>query len=278
MPIRRAVAVLAALAAAPALAQEPAPAGGVPLAPHRAIYDLTLVGTGATRAFDDARGRLAFDFSGDSCDGWSVNYRQVTQLQSGETGQTTLDTSGASFETPGGRSLRFRIENRGRGAPTVVEGEAERQPDDTVQVRLRRPKPDTLRMSGPILFTTAHTEAILVAARAGRNTLSARIYDGGDDGRKVYETLAVVGPRIEPGAGAGLEEPARHEALGGLARWPVKVSYFLGGAGDSTPIQVISFELYENGVSRALVFDYGSFALKGELVAFTPTGTGTCNR
>jgi hypothetical protein len=45
----------------------------------------------------------------------------------------------------------------------------------------------------------------------------------------------------------------------------VTISYFTQGDGDRTPVYTISFELYENGISRALKLDYGDFALKGDL-------------
>jgi hypothetical protein len=47
----------------------------------------------------------------------------------------------------------------------------------------------------------------------------------------------------------------------------VTVSYFdrAAKAGEQTPIYSIAFELYENGVSRALVLDYSDFSIRGEL-------------
>ena len=71
-------------------------------------------------------------------------------------------------------------------------------------------------------------------ARA-ESTLSIKLYDGSDDGKKVYDTLAVIGRRIEPGAG-NIEEPARQDGLARLARWPMTISYFLVGSGDQTPV------------------------------------------
>jgi hypothetical protein len=278
MPLFRLLLAAALLASPFAVAQERPPGERMPLIPHRAIYDLTMVPGGGTQSIDNARGRLAFDFAGDACDGWSLSYRQVTQLESGESGERTLDVAGASFESADGNSLRFRIDNRGGASAGIVEGEAERRPDGGVVVRLRRPKPETVTLPGPVVFTTERIQGIIDAAKEGRRTVTGRVFDGGDDGKKVYETLAVIGPRLEPGAGPALEPPARHETLARTARWPVTLSYFLAGSSDATPVQVLTFDLYENGVSRALVFDYGSFALRGELVGYEPTGTGECRK
>ena len=59
--------------------------------------------------------------------------------------------------------------------------------------------------------------------------------------------------------------------LAGLARWPVTISYFEVGKDSATPAYAISFELYENGVSRSLVVDYGEFALRGMRVGIEST-------
>ena len=61
------------------------------------------------------------------------------------------------------------------------------------------------------------------------------------------------------------ETPLQTEAFEKLARWPVSMSYFKVGSGESTPSYTISFELYENGVTGAVKLDYGSFALRGTL-------------
>ena len=79
---------LAALAPAAASAQS---TGSVRLVPHRAVYDLSLArAAGSSRSIDSASGRIAFDFGGDACDGYTLKYRQVTVLESGESGQRTL--------------------------------------------------------------------------------------------------------------------------------------------------------------------------------------------
>ncbi len=58
----------------------------------------------------------------------------------------------------------------------------------------------------------------------------------------------------------------------GLQRWPVALSYFPAGQRDGTPEYVLSFNLYENGVSSRLKLDYGDFVLTGELtgIEFPP--------
>ena len=63
-----------------------------------------------------------------------------------------------------------------------------------------------------------------------------------------------------------MEEAARKPDLANMARWPVTLSYFTQARGDQVPAYVLSFEMYENGISRALKLDYGDFVLRGEMV------------
>ena len=80
---------------------------------------------------------------------------------------------------------------------------------------------------------------------------------------------------IEPGANASLEPASQQEKL---ARWPVTLSYFSPERGEGTPIYTLSFEVFEDGVSRALRLDYGQFALKGELTTLELLPAGECQR
>ena len=43
------------------------------------------------------------------------------------------------------------------------------------------------------------------------------------------------------------------------------------------PAYSIKFELYENGISRALVLDYNNFAISGELTSLEVRDTKPCN-
>jgi hypothetical protein len=89
----------------------------------------------------------------------------------------------------------------------------------------------------------------------------------------------VIGARLDPEKAQPSEAPLRQAVgLAKVPRWPVTLSYFGPGEGERTPIYVISFELYENGVSGALRLEYGNFALKGEVTSFELLPGGACTR
>jgi hypothetical protein len=256
---------LACAVAGPALAQsENSP---VRLVPHRAVYDISLARSdSSSRGIDTARGRIAFDFGGDACEGYTLKYRQVTVIEGGETGSRTLDVRTATYESGNGRSMRFKNDSRSEGGvATSTDGEADITSEGSLAIRLKQPRRETLTVPGETIFPTEHMKRLIAAAKHDETKLGIKLFDGADDGKKVYDTLSLIGRRIEPGAGASLEDAAKQDALAKIARWPVTVSYYNAGTGDQMPAYTISFDLYENGISRAIRLDYGDFALKGDL-------------
>ena len=55
-------------------------AAAVALASHRAVYDLKLASTRGKRAMNAVRGRILYDFSGSACEGYALQFRQVSEL------------------------------------------------------------------------------------------------------------------------------------------------------------------------------------------------------
>ena len=115
------------------------------------------------------------------------------------------------------------------------------------------------------MFPTEHVRRIIAAARDGKTLLQVSVYDGSDTGEKIYDTLTVIGKAIAPDEHKPTDAVAGQAAFAGLTRWPVTISYFdhavAEKSGEQTPVYAITFELYENGISRALLLDYGDFVL-----------------
>ena len=246
-------------------AEKPEP---VILANHKAVYDLSLASSGGTRSVESARGRIVIDFKGDACRGYTMQTRQVTVLESGESGGRTSDLRNTTFEGGDARDFRFRTVTVLNGQPSpAVDGTADAN-GDAFKIRLKEPKKEQVSSAGPVLFPSLHMRRLVQAARAGETTMSAKVFDGSDDGRKIYDTLAVIGRRATAPANAAAsdrDKPLHEGMMAGVPHWPVTLSYFTQGEGERTPIYTLTFDLYENGVSGALKLDYGDFAILGDL-------------
>jgi len=250
----------------------------VPLASHRAAYEISLGDTDANRPPSGttpvaASGLIAYEFRGSSCEGYASNFHQLTELQRNEGEPISSDLRALTFEDADGKNLRFQIDSQNSGSnDPPVAGAAARSDGGATTVELTKPTTEKLDIGQDILFPTQHVEHIIAKAREGGGTLEARVYDGSDTGKKVFATLTVIGKQeTSPGPDA-----AAVQGLEKLRRWPVSVSYFDEAAKDAPPEYVLSFDLYENGVSGTLKLDYGAFALTAKLAKLEWLPTPAC--
>jgi hypothetical protein len=264
---------LAAIAVAALVFGPGKAAAGVPFLPHQALYELNLVKSRGSSPINSARGRILYNFSGNACDGYTSDFRQVSELEVGEGKVTLSDLRSTSWEDGNGKSYRFKIDSRmNDGASSPVDGIAERT-GDQITVRLKQPEAKTFTLDGSTVFPTEQIQRIIAAAREGKSLLELAVYDGSDNGQKVYNTLSVIGHAIPGDKQIASPDPSTNNAqMKSLTRWPVTVSYYDRDAkkkdGEETPVYSMSFELFENGVSRALVLDYNDFVISGALGKF----------
>ncbi|QLP97892.1 MAG: cell envelope integrity EipB family protein [Rhodoblastus sp.] len=228
---------------------------------HRAVYELSLKAAEGAHAPAAARGLIVFDIQGSSCEGWTTTFRQITDVTPSEGETRRSDMTSNAFEEPDFSAMRFRVETREAQTSKLVQGAASRS-EGGLSIALTRPMRQKVDLGEEARFPTHQTLGVIEAARAGRSTYEVRLFDGSDSGQKVYETTTLIGPaRVD----AAPEAAAQDEALKGHVRWPVTMSYFEPGSADRAPAYVLSYDLYDNGVSRNLTLDYGVFALAGTL-------------
>ena len=262
MGLRRAFFLLALLSASPAAAD-----AALPLAAHRAAYEITLGPTDDTgpskgQSPVSATGLLAYEFRGSACEGYASNFRQLTRIERQEGEPIASDVQSITYEDGAGKALRFDIEgHNSSGEDPPISGSAARIDDGEAKVTLLKPSKATIDLGADVLFPTQHIEHVIAAAKSGASTVHARVYDGSDTGTKVYVTLAVIGKEAtKPG-----DDAADYDKLAAIRRWPVSISYFDESKSDQPPDYVLSFDLYENGVSGSLKLDYGTFVLNAKL-------------
>ena len=267
-------ALLTALGALVLLAALPLPSGsaapdGIVLAPHRAIYELTLATTRGGSGVSSVLGRMAYDLTGSPCEGYTQNMRFVTRMtnQSGNTVVTDLRST--TWEDARGKRFRFNSSQyRDEKATDATIGDAARPgASEDVKVELTKPAKKNISIPSRVYFPVQHTIALLNAAKASKTSFRADLYDGSEKGEKVYDTVAAIGRVQSSGSNRQLTHVKNVERLDGLKGWSVSIAYFEPGSGkqDALPVYELSFLMFENGVSRKLYIDYGEFALQGDL-------------
>ena len=252
-----------------------------PFLAHQALYELSLVKSRGSNSINSARGRILYNFSGSACEGYTSEFRQVSELDSGEGKVTLSDLRSTSWEDGVGKSYRFKIDARMNDTDSSpVDGVAERA-GDHITVKLKQPVAKTFTLDGNTVFPTEQIQRIIAAAHEGKSLLELSVYDGSDNGEKVYNTLTVIGQPIPGDRAIAAPDPSTtNDQMKSLTRWPVTVSYYDREAksrdGEQTPVYAMSFELFENGVSRALVLDYNDFVISGALGKFDVKDSKPC--
>jgi hypothetical protein len=250
----------------------------VPLAAHRAIYDLKLSKSQGKQSLQGVRGRIVYDFSGSACEGYGLQFRQVTELDNGEGKTAVSDLRSTTWEDGSAKSFRFNSQNYlNDELVDSVDGDAERR-SNGVTVKLTKPEAKQFE-AGSVTFPTEQMRGILLAARVGKSLLDLGVYDGSENGQKIYQSLTVIGRKVPAEEHNPGDAAAGQAALAHMDRWPVTISYFdkSDKIGEQTPAYTISFELYNNGISRALVLDYGDFAVSGEMTSLELKDTKPCH-
>lgn len=253
---------------APKLAPKMPPA--VKLAPHRAVYDLSLDKADSSSNVSEIHGRLVLSFKGSECAGYSMDTRIVTAIADRDGKNTVTDMRSSTWEHATGGKFRFNnSQYLNQRLSEHVTGRAARvTTSDSINIQLNKPEKRKISFKGEPLFPTQHTIAVLQAAQSGQNVLQANIYDGSEKGVKMYETTTFIGKLRSPGANT-LKKIKNSEPLNSLVSWPVMLSYYESSkparSNEGLPDYELSFVLYANGVSRKLLIDYGSFTIAGDL-------------
>ena len=228
------------------------------LAPHRAVYSMSLVESRDGTDIASVVGRLVLEWSGSACDGYVTSQRILNRMGSKQGSGFVSDFRVNSWEAADGSDFTFSMIHYVDGsAVEEIEGRATRRPGGADAV-FSKPAARTLPLPDAVVFPTRQVARMLEAGEAGRRVLATDVFDGSETGHH-FATTAVFGRKAK-GAPTGSEAEAG-TALADLAYWPVQVSYFDPGNAAGLPDYEVSFRFYANGVSTGLEMDYGDLVI-----------------
>ena len=236
------------------------------LVPHRAVYDLSLDTASDRSSITGIAGRMVYEFAGSPCDGYTVTFRFVTRIDTEDTSRLT-DQQTTTYEDGEGRHFNFVTRSFvDEELNADLKGSARVEGDGTV-VSLEKPQKQRMTLEAT-QFPTRHLQELLANARKGETFYESTLFDGSEEADKVMTTTVVIGKPAR--ASTGDPELKAMGDLAGASFWPVDMAYFdleeAGADGEELPTYRISFKLYENGMTRDLVMDYGDFSMTGTLV------------
>lgn len=238
----------------------PVAAAAVELVGHRALYTLTL--ETARGDIVGASGTMGYEVI-DACDAWAVRQRLAITVTSRDGTDIDLVADYTTWESKDGLRLRFRM--RQTTEDTVVNdlaGAAELSRTGGPGRATYTQPPDTVReLPAGTMFPTAHTEAILKAAKEGQRFVAMPLFDGTSADGVQDSTTAI----------AGWTAPAanRWPALASLSSVRVRIAFFDRGGANQQPEYEVGMRYWENGVADQLTMDFGDYVLAGRLTELT---------
>lgn len=261
----------AAAVAITALTVSSAMASGAEIAPHRALYTMSLGTTRNDSGVIDARGTMDYEW-GETCDGWTIEQRYRLKMRYAESQDVDIVSSFITWESKDGLRYRFNQKQTRNGElDQEIRGEARLDgPGKGGIAEFEKPQPQTLQLAPGVLFPSAHTILLIDAARAGENFLSRLVFDGATDDNAV-QVSAAIGVKVTPDPVATSLSPLLERP-----GWRVRLAFFPADANAEKPDYELGMRLLDNGVSQDMLIDYGDYAIRAKLDDIEPLSKPNC--
>ena len=184
----------------------------------------------------------------------------------------TSDLRSTTWEGGDAKSFKFTSENFvDENLVDSVDGHAEHGQRATA-VDLAKPERKVLDIDASVVFPTEHMVRVIAAARAGKTILDFPVYDGSETGEKVYDTLTVIGQKLDaksarhPDAAADETEACRCPALAGHDQLFRKDQKGEKSASRRRIMRSAS-SFTRTAFARNLSLDYNDFVVVGKLTS-----------
>ena len=228
------------------------------IAPHRALYSMTLGSVRNDSGVTDAKGVMVYQW-GETCDGWTIEQRYRLKLHYSGAGDTDVVSTLHHLGVEGRAALSLQRSGR-RATATVRRGHPRRGTARRPRQGRRRPvfeaasrKPCTLAPG--VLFPSAHTILLIDRARAGATFVSRQVFDGSAEENAVQVSALHRPPNATADRASAKLEPACSQRPG----WRVRLAFFPADAKAEVPDYELGMMLLDNGVSRDMDIDYGDY-------------------
>jgi len=231
------------------------------LLPHRALYKMSLESARNGSAVTGANGLMYYQWS-DACDGWMTEQRFETNFVYNEAEDANISTTYTTWESKDGTQYRFNVRRKTNGQlEETYKGTASIPVAGKAGVaNFVAPETSEVKIPAGSYFPTAHTLALLSAAKAKKPLFAATVFDG-SEGEGLSEISAAIGA-IRPVSG---EIAITGRGDKPAVMWPVRMAFFTNKSDEAEPEYEMDSTMLPNGVTESMLLDYGDFKLRATL-------------
>src|SRR5579863_1372650 len=239
-------------------------ASAAEVAPHRALYSLTLGSTKSSSGVVGATGAMVYEW-GETCDGWTVQQRFRLRLQYAEQDGVEVSSNLVTWESKDGLRYRFNERRLRNGEPDEeIKGEAKLDgPGKGGTAEFSRPEATTLTLAPGVLFPTAHTLVLIERAQAGEQFVAKTVFDGASV-ENASQITAVISAELKPDAAKAGENPLDNPLLK-RPSWRIRLAFFPPDTKVEQPDYELGMRLLDNGVSQDMSLDYSDYVIRAKL-------------
>jgi len=245
------------------------PAEAASLAPHHAVYKLSL-NTDKETGVMAATGTMTYDVL-DTCTAWTTSQHLVIQMTDKDGKDVHMISDYATLESKDGTHLDFHTRQMTDQAVTEqLDGTAELDHSGGKgHADFTSPQKTSVLLPLGTLLPMAHTGALVDAAMAGKKFLSVPLFDGtGADGAE--DTFITIENWKKP-------SEQKWASLSPLAFGHFHIAFFNRSNDSEMPTYEIGMQYFANGVADNLVMDFGDITMNGTLDQFEPRSAQHCS-
>jgi hypothetical protein len=236
----------------------------IDIAPHRALYSLSLASTKSASGVVGASGAMVYEW-GETCDGWTVQQRFRLRLQYAEQDNVEVSSTLVTWEAKDGLRYRFNERRLRNGEPDEeIKGEARLDgAGKGGTAEFTRPEASTLTLAPGVLFPTAHTLLLIERAQAGEQFIAKPVFDGASV-ENASQITAVIGPELKPDPVKAGDKKAQSPLLK-RPSWRIRLAFFPPDSKVEQPDYELGMRLLDNGVSQDMALDYSDYVIRATL-------------
>jgi hypothetical protein len=250
------------------------PALAMDLASYRAVYDMQPARIEQGGKLQPIDGRLAYEVAGSECAGWTVSTQLRNRIAQPEQGLQTTDIKSRSYETDDGLSMTVTQQESVDGRLSddseikIAKAGAGAQSKGSISGS----KSLSFSLKPDVIYPTEHQRRLLAEAAKGVTRDVSTVYDGSDN-EKVFRIVTFISKKHEPTA----QTQDDLSSLASLASWTFQLGYYpVADEQADTPEFQTTFNMFENGVSTEMLFDYGSYAMKAKILQLQMLPAAPC--
>lgn len=251
-------------------------AAGAVLAPHKALYDIKMVSRHSGAEILNLSGQMLFEGKL-SCEAWITDHRFKLVYEYADAEPMLISSDYSTYETLDNRELNFTSRRERNGELfEEIRGHAALDEKGAGQAVYSLPEGLTFDLAHGSLFPTAHTEAALREAAAGKKFFSATVFDGSDQEGPV-EINTFIGARVKDiGAIVAPANAIDKKLLASPAR-KVRMAFFPLNKEEAEADYEMDVILHDNGIISDMYINYGDFSVTQKLIGLEKLDVPACN-